>query len=403
MTPEWEQKIGMLPAQTGVYLMQDADAEVLYVGKAHSLRSRVRSYFREDPPLNPRIAALMKKVADIEYILTDSDIEALILESHLIKEHRPRYNVRLRDDKRYPYLKLTAEPYPRLMEVRRTEKDGARYFGPFTDTGAMRRTERLLRQIFHLRTCSYLLTGEDDIRPCLDHHLGLCDAPCNGSISPEDYGQQVEGAARFLRGQQEEVVRELQAEMESAAEALEFERAAQLRDQVQAVEKVVERQKIVSPADTQEDLIALARGPAIACAEIFFVRHGKVIGEQQVFLECTLEDPDQEVLTAFLEQYYAEATDWPQRVLVPEEPEEASLLAEWLTSRRGKKVELHVPQRGDKLKLVRHAERNAVEALSRRVAESASQRRLLEGLAERLGLDGAPERIASANSARPRA
>jgi excinuclease ABC subunit C len=397
MTQELNRKLATLPPQPGVYLLKNAGGEVLYVGKARSLRARVRSYFQESPPLAPRTAALVQKVADLEYILTDSEREALLLESHLIKEHRPRYNVRLRDDKRYPYLKLTAELYPQLLEVRQVEKDGARYFGPFVDSGAMRRTVQLLRQIFRLRTCSYRLTGQEDLRPCLDYHLGLCGAPCQGSISPEDYGKQVEGAVRFLRGQQEEIVRELRQEMEAAAEALDFERAAKLRDQMRAVEKVVERQKIVSPADTHEDLLALARGEEMACVEVFWVRHGKVIGEQPVAVECSAEDSDEEVLTAFLKQYYAEAPDIPPRLLLPCPLAEADLLSDWLTSLRGTRVELHVPQRGDKRRLLELVQRNAERGLEQLLLEQAQRKdRAEEGLTElrdRLKLDRPPRRI----------
>lgn len=397
MTQGLQQKLATLPSQPGVYLLKSAGGEVLYVGKARSLRSRVRSYFQEGQPLAPRMAALVQKIADLEYILTDSEREALILESHLIKEHRPRYNVRLRDDKRYPYLKLTSELYPQLLEVRRVEKDGARYFGPFVDSGAMRRTVQLLRQIFRLRTCSYRLTGQEELRPCLDHHLGLCGAPCNGSISPEDYGKQVEGAVRFLRGQQEEIVRELRQEMQAAAEALDFERAAKLRDQMRAVEKVVEQQKVVSPSDTHEDLLALARGEETACVEVFFVRHGKVIGEQHLAVECSPEDSDEEVLTAFLKQYYAEAPDIPPRLVLPCPLEEANLLNDWLTSLRGKRVELHVPQRGDRRRLLELVRRNAEQGLEQLLLEQAQRKdRAEEGLTElweRLNLDHPPRRI----------
>lgn len=397
MTPELEQKLAALPTQPGVYLMKGAGGEVLYVGKARSLRPRVRSYFQEGQPLSPRIAALVKKIVTLDYILTDSELEALILESNLIKEHRPRYNVRLRDDKEYPYLKLTAELYPRLVEVRQVEKDGGRYFGPFADAGAMRRTEQLVRQIFRLRTCSYHLIGNDNLRPCLDYHLGLCDAPCNASISPEEYGQQVEGAVRFLGGQQQEIVRRLRKEMEAAAEALDFERAARLRDQVRAVEKVVERQKVVSAADTHEDLLALARGEEVAWVEVFLVRHGKVIGEQHVLMECSAEDPDEEVLTAFLEQYYIAATEIPPRVLLPFPLEETDLLSEWLTALRGKKVELYVPQRGDKRHLLELVERNAELGLKQYLLEQAQRReRAEEGLMElrdRLNLPRTPRRL----------
>jgi len=396
-TADLEQKLASLPTQPGVYWMKDANGAILYVGKAKSLRSRVRSYFQEKQPRSPRLRAMVDKVADIDHILTDSEVEALILESHLIKQHRPRYNVKLRDDKRYPYLHLTNERYPRLVVARQVVQDGGQYFGPYTDSGAMRRTERLIRKIFRIRSCAYDLSGDHHVRPCLDHHLGRCDAPCADLISPEEYRTLVQGAARFLEGRQEHLRKELRAAMEEAAANLEFERAAKLRDQWQAVEKVVEKQKIASFSEGDEDYVALARRDDLAAVEIFFVREGKVVGDQHVLLEGGQEEAPADLLSAFLAQYYAEVTQLPDRVLVPEALEEAEVLAAWLTEQRGKKVEVHVPQRGHKRRLLELVAKNAELALEQLQLEQAQQRQWAEQavveLKERLGLPKNPIRI----------
>lgn len=389
--------LDLLPALPGVYLMKDAAGEVLYVGKARSLRQRVRSYFQPSQQHPPRIAALLRKVASIEHIVTDSEVEALILECNLIKKYRPRYNVRLRDDKRYPYLKLTAEPFPRLIEVRQVEPDGARYFGPYTDTTAMRHLEQVLRQVFRLRTCTYHLPSKERMRPCLDYHLGLCDAPCAGLISAAKYQKLVAGAAQFLSGRQEPLLCHLRAEMEAAAESLDFERAAKFRDHLRAVEKIVARQKIVSPRSFDADVIGLAQREGLTCAKVFFVREGKLVGQHHVLLDGTAEEEPTAVLSAFLQQYYAGAPQVPPQVFLPRRPENAETLAAWLTFRRGRTVRLHVPQRGDKRRLVELAEKNAHLTLEQYQAEQRQQRQRAEEavmeLRERLGLPRPPFRI----------
>jgi len=377
--------------------MRDAEGRVIYVGKAVNLHSRVRSYFAPSAQENPKIRRLVSQIADLEFIVTDNELEALILEANLIKAHRPRFNVRLRDDKRYPYILVTwAEPYPRVMLTRRVERDGNRYFGPFTSSSAVRETLDLLRRTFPYRTCGREITGKDH-RACLYYDLKLCLAPCIGVVSQEEYRAAIAGLIRFLEGHGEEVLADLERRMREAADRLEFERAAVLRDQLRAARQLLERQKIVAAVGADQDVIAFARSDGDACVQVFFIRDGKLLGREYFLLEGAEAEEDRDVLTAFLKQFYEDAAYVPQEVLLPEEVEEARVIEEWLRSRRGSKVVLRVPRRGRGRDLVRMAAENAAQMLetlrAQWQADSHRQEQALEELRVALGLPNRPSRI----------
>src|SRR3990172_2934101 len=285
-----QERLRALPTRPGVYLMKDARGEVIYVGKAISLRDRVRSYFSSPSGHAEKVRRLVSHITDFDIIVTDSELEALILECNLIKRHRPHYNVRMKDDKTYPYLRIDLQnPWPKVAITRRMEKDGARYFGPYADTGSVRRTLELLKKLFPYCNCNRVLAGTDK-RACLDYHIGRCLGPCIGATTPEEYRRVIDQVILFLEGKQETVVKQLRAKMEQSSEELQFERAAHLRDRIYAVERVVERQKITSAAAADQDIVAMARSNGDACVEIFFVRSGKLIGQEHFMLEGTREE-----------------------------------------------------------------------------------------------------------------
>jgi len=390
-------QIETLPRKPGVYLMHDAGGTVIYVGKAVDLRARVRSYFHASAWENPKVHAIVSDVADLEFIVTDSELEALILEANLIKQHRPRYNVRLKDDKRYPYIKITwADPFPRVLVTRRMEQDGSRYFGPFTSASAVHQTLDLLRKSFPYLTCNREITGHDE-RPCLYYDIKLCLGPCIGAVTQGAYRAMIRGLARFLEGRSEEVISDLEVRMEAAADEWDFEQAASLRDQLQAVQRVVERQKIVSSAGADQDVIAFAREESDACVQVFFIRGGKLLGREYFVLEGAQDEDEREVMAAFLKQFYEEAAYVPPEVLLPEQIEEALVIEQWLKGKRGAKVTLRVPRRGHKRELVALAAENAAETLAalraQWQADAHKHEQALTELQEALDLLRPPARI----------
>jgi len=390
-------KLQTVPTRPGVYLMKDRQGEVIYVGKAINLRNRVRSYFHASAEHSPKLRRMVDKITDLDFIVTDSEIEALILECNLIKEHRPRYNVRLKDDKRYPYIKITwQEDYPRIYVTRRMERGGARYFGPFTAVWAVHQTLDMLRRLFPYLTCKREITGQDK-RACLYYHIARCAGPCIGAVSKEEYRALIKRICLFLEGKAEEIVADLQAQMTSAAEDLDFEQAAGLRNQIKAVERVTERQKIVLAVGKDQDVIALAREDGDACVQVFFIRQGKLIGREYFVLDGTAEEDSAQIVASFVKQFYDEAAYVPPEILLPTEIEEARIIEAWLRDKRGSKVRLHVPQRGRKRELVQMAAENAVETLaSLRAQWLVDEGRSVEALAqlqEHLGLEEAPTRI----------
>ncbi len=392
-----QEKLDALPTKPGVYLMKDAGDTVLYVGKAVNLRSRIRSYFHASAEDNPKVRRLVASLADFDFIVTASELEALILESNLIKRHKPRYNVRLKDDKRYPYIKITwQEDFPRVLIVRRMERDGARYFGPFTAAWAVQQTLNTLRRVFPYLTCNRTITGLDE-RACLYLDIGLCLGPCIGAADRDTYRDMIDRLCRFLEGRSDEIVSDLEARMQGAADRWDFEQAAQLRDQLSAIQRVVERQKIVSAAMADQDAIAFARADGDACVQVFFIRHGRLIGREYFVLDGTADETDTEVITSFVKQFYDEAAYVPPEILLPHEIDEALVIQDWLQSRRGNKVVIKVPRRGHKRGLVEMAAENASETLghlrAQWIRDETRQSTALAELQDGLDLQSPPNRI----------
>ena len=390
-------KLDTVPARPGVYLMKDAQGRVIYVGKAVNLRSRVRSYFQRAGQQALKTRRLIAEVSDLDWIVTDNELEALILENVLIKRHHPRYNVRLRDDKTYPYIKIHwQDPFPRVTVTRRMVQDGAWYFGPYASAGAVRQTLDGLRRIFPYLTCRREITGRDE-RPCLYYHIQRCAGPCIGAVDQAQYRQMIEGMARFLRGESEEVLAELEARMRAAAEAWQFERAALYRDQIRAARRIIERQKVVSTTMADQDVIGLARQEGDACAQVFFIRRGKLIGRELFILEGVRDEEEAQVMASFLKRFYDQAAYVPPEILLPEPVEEAAVIEEWLSTKRGAKVTLRVPRRGQKRELVHMAMENASEMLAALRAQwQADKSKQVQALAElqaALGLAAPPARI----------
>ena len=389
--------LAALPVQPGVYLMKDAAGTILYIGKAASLRPRVRSYFQAGADHSPRIRLMVKRVETVDFKVTATELEALVLEANLVKEHQPRYNVRLRDDKRFPYLKLTDERFPQLVECRETARDGARYFGPYVDAGAMRTADKLIRQLYKIRSCTFDLIGGPQMRPCLDYHLELCDAPCAGLVGATTYNQKVERAAAFLRGETVGELERLEQEMQQAAEELEFERAAKLRDLIADVRKVLADQRIVSNRGLEADVFAVAQHDDLSCVQIFQVRNGKVLGDERVVYGDTADEIAGLPLRAYLLHYYATADPIPPLVLLSTPIEDPDIVAAWLTELAGRKVEVQVPERGERRQLTELVRENAADSLRRYLVDrdQAKQRAeaALTDLRDHLDLPRTPFRI----------
>ena len=374
----------MLPAKPGVYLYRDQGGEVIYVGKAVSLKHRVRSYFLSGAKHLPRTRLMLEKMVDFECIVTDSEVEALILEQNLIKEHRPRYNVMLKDDKSYPYLKVTLkENYPRVFITRRRVKDGSRYFGPYARVGAVNDTLRLLKRIFPLRTCKQKEPPVRE-RPCLNHHIKRCLGPCCGLTDRDSYRVVINEVCLFLEGRQDSLSKHLQTRMEEAAAKLDFETAARLRDQMQSVREVCEKQKVISDDFGDQDVVALARLTGEACIMVFFVRGGKLVGRDHFIMKGSEGLEDAAILQAFIKQYYSEVDFIPKNLLLSDKIiEEEAIIEEWLSGLKGAKVHLKTPSRGEKKQLVEMAAKNALLVLEQTQSESKTTRdRLATALAE---------------------
>jgi excinuclease ABC subunit C len=402
VTPDLQATLKKLPDRPGVYLMRDARGDVVYVGKAQSLRNRVRSYWQKATPIGEihRIRSVIDRVTEVEYTLTDSISEALLLEANLIKRYRPRFNVRLKDDKSYPYIKITkADDFPRVERTRKLVEDGSRYFGPYASASSVDESMNLVRRLFPFRTCTIdIEDGKRALaRPCLLYHIKRCQGPCIQAVSKDDYGAQISQIELFLEGRQESVVHALSADMKVASEKTDYERAATLRDKIRAIERTMESQKMAAFKRTELDLVGLARQDNQAAIQLFAIRGGKMIGRDVFLLDAVREAPDEEVLSSFLLQYYARATSIPPQVLVPAGLPDAGDLEAFLTARRGGPSRLAVPQRGEKRELMALATRNAGEFLAREqarwMADEGKTLGALEELAEALGLPGPPLRI----------
>ena len=362
-----QEELKKLPAKPGVYLMHDEKDEIIYVGKAISLKNRVRQYFQTSRNKGPKIERMVTHIARFEYIITDSELEALVLECNLIKEHRPKYNTMLMDDKTYPFIKVTVnEPFPRVMLARKMVKDKAKYFGPYTSAGAVKDTIELIRKVYKIRSCNRKLPRDIGLeRPCLNHHIHQCDAPCQGYISQEEYRKSIDEVIRFLNGDYDPVMKDLQKKMMDASDALEFEKAIEYRELLGSIKKIAEKQKITNTAGEERDVLAVATEGEDAVVQVFFVRGGRLIGRDHFYLKIANEETPSEILSSFMKQFYAGTPYIPSELMLPEEIEDASLLEEWLTKKRGHKVSLRVPKKGSKEKLVELAMKNAELVLSK--------------------------------------
>jgi len=391
-----EEQLKALPASPGVYLFKDDLGKVIYVGKAANISNRVKSYFGASGSLSSKIQQLVLKVNDLEFMVTDSEQEALILECNLIKKYHPRYNVRLKDDKTFPYLKIDiSEDWPGVYITRRFKNDGARYFGPFASAGSVRKTLRLVKKIFPFRSCTRSIDGTDK-RPCLDYYIHRCLGPCIGAVSKQEYREVINQVILFLQGKQELVLRELSSKMRASAQQLQFEKAVLLRDQIRAIERVIEGQRIAIALKGEQDVIAMVQNEGQAYVEVFFIRNNKLIGRDHFIMEGIHDEKPGQIMASFVKQYYASASYIPSVILLQYPVDEMSVLAEWLKERRGGKVKLQVPQRGAKKRLVNMVAENAAKGLLLAKAKQINLETITSGLQElkdRLCLPRIPLRI----------
>lgn len=356
-----QEELKKLPAKPGVYIMHDEKDAIIYVGKAISLKNRVRQYFQSSRNKGPKIEQMVTRIRRFEYIVTDSELEALVLECNLIKEHRPKYNTMLKDDKTYPYIKVTVgEEFPRILFSRTMKKDKSRYFGPYTSAGAVKDTIELMNKLFRLRVCNRNLPRDIGLeRPCLNYHIKQCDAPCQGYISREAYREQVDQALEFLNGNYKPILQMLEKQMMEASEALDFERAIELRDLLNSVKQVAQKQKITASDGEDKDVIAVSTDRKEAVVQVFFVRNGRLIGREHFYLQVAPHDNRSTIINSFLKQFYSGTPFIPKEIMLQEEIEDREVLEQWLSTKRNGKVYIRVPQRGTKEKLVELAEKNA--------------------------------------------
>ena len=356
-----QEELKKLPGKPGVYLMHDEKDAIIYVGKAISLKNRVRQYFQSSRNKGAKIEQMVTHISRFEYIVTDSELEALVLECNLIKEHRPKYNTMLMDDKSYPFIKVTVnEPFPRVMLARQMKKDKAKYFGPYTSAGAVKDTIELIRKLYHIRSCNRSLPKDiGKERPCLNYHIHQCQAPCQGYISQEEYRKSIEEVVRFLNGHYDLVLKELEEKMMAASDSLEFEKAIEYRELLTSVQKVAQKQKITDTAGDDRDIIAMASEGEDAVVQVFFIRSGRLIGRDHFYLKSAENDTEGEILSSFIKQFYAGTPYIPAELMLPEEIEDQDIIEEWLTARRERRVHLRIPKKGTKEKLVELAQKNA--------------------------------------------
>lgn len=395
---DFEQALKNLPDHPGVYIMKNSDGEIIYIGKAISLKNRVRQYFQSSKNHSPKVRAMVSHIAEFEYILVDSELEALVLECNLIKKHKPQYNVLLKDDKHYPYIKVTVnEEYPRVMMTRKFVKDGSKYFGPYTDVSAVRETIALIRRLYKIRTCDRNVEfGKAVGRPCLNYHIGRCIAPCTGEVSREEYMDMIKQILTFLSGKHDEILEGLRVKMEAASEKLDFERAAELRDRIISIQKIKEKQKIISSVLGDEDVIAFSRGDNGSCIEVFFIRGGKLLGRENFYFD-DIEEDEESLLSQFLMQFYMEREYVPKEILLQSEVSEVNIIESYLSNRRGSKVQIKVPKRGEKNDLIEMARKNAEAALEQLKYRMVKEKQMTLGAVEELqvilSLEELPNRI----------
>ncbi len=389
------EELKKLPAKPGVYLMHDASGEIIYVGKAVSLKNRVRQYFQESRNVTPKIEKMISRIAWFEYIVTDSELEALVLENNLIKEHEPRYNTMLKDGKTYPYIKATVqEPFPRLLFSRIVKRDGNKYFGPFTSAASVREAIELVNRIYHLRTCNRMKK-----RPCLYHDMGQCDAPCQSLIDEKTYREHFDGALRFLQGDTKDIKNDLNRKMLDASERMEFEEAAIYRDQLASIERVTERQKITSGEQKDRDILALARSGDEAVMQVFFIRDGKLLGREHYYLTGVESEAEEDVISSFIKQMYSGTPYLPDEIMTETEFSDSESILEWLSEKKGRKVRSIVPKRGTKEKLIELAQKNAKLVLEKDAEKLKRERERTIGAMEEieslLGMEGRLSRVES--------
>lgn len=398
-----QEHLKTLPSNPGVYLMKNKKGQVIYVGKAVSLKNRVRQYFQSSRNHSDKVKSMVKNIASFEYIMTDSELEALILECNLIKKYKPKYNILLRDDKTYPYIKITmAEDYPRVKKVRRVIKDGSKYFGPYTNVAAVNDTLEIIRDMYPIRTCNIDIDRaiKNRIRPCLNYHIKKCVGPCRGSVSKEEYGEMINEIIMFLSGKEENLISILEIKMKEASKNLEFEEAARYRDQINSLRDIMEKQKISNVQnDTDQDVIAMANFDEEACVQVFFIRNGKISGRENFMLEGVKDNNRSVILGSFIKQFYMSQEYIPKELIVEEEFMDMQIVEEMLSSKRGSNVYIRVPQKGEKKALVKMVRKNADEYLvkfddlnKKKYKRSVGA---LEELAELLNLDEKPRRIES--------
>ena len=394
-----QEELKKLPEKPGVYIMKDKNGQIIYIGKAVVLKNRVRQYFQSLANQTQKVRAMVPLIHEFEYIVTDTELEALILECNLIKKHRPKFNIQLKDDKTYPYIKVTMkEDYPRVLVTRRVEKDGAKYFGPYTSEFAVKETMDLIKKLFPARTCKRALTGKPiKERPCLNYYIYQCLGPCQGNVSKKEYRSLMIDICSFLGGKQEDILKRLEHDMKEASDKLEFERAAKIRDKINSLRHIAQKQKIISTAMEDQDIVAFARDEADSCIQVFFIRGGKLIGREHFILEGTSDETDNELMSAFIKQFYSSAAYVPKQIVLQEDIDEASIIERWLSSKSSSKAYIKVPRRGEKLRLVEMVKKNALIELARfrdRInKESILAKEGLERLSKILSLDKPLERI----------
>lgn len=394
-----KEKSSMLPDQPGVYIMKDKYEEIIYVGKGKSLKKRVRQYFQSTKNKHPKVAAMVRQIDDFEYIIVDNEVEALILEANLIKKHRPKYNILLKDDKQYPYIKVTLnEKYPRVIKTRRVLKDGAKYFGPYPNVYAVNDTIDIIREVYPLRVCNRNLekSGKKE-RPCLNFYIGKCLGPCQGNVDQDRYMDMVNEVIMFLSGKKEELMDLIESKMKQASLDLEFEDAAKYRDKLNSLNALQEKQTITTANDTDQDVIGIARGIEEACVQIFFIRNGKIMGREHFIVEDAFEEDRREIISSFLKQFYIGASYIPKEIIIEEDIEDQDVIATWLSEKKNAKVNIHSPQRGDKKRLVEMVKKNAIDMLDKYgdkfIKKSRENQRALNELKEVMNLDVELNRI----------
>ena len=398
-----QEHLKKLPDEPGVYLMKDENNTVIYVGKAISLKNRVRQYFQSSKNHSSKVKSMVKNIYSFEYIITDSELEALILECNLIKQYRPKYNVLLRDDKTYPYIKVTTnEDYPRVLKVRRVLKDKAKYFGPYTNITAVNDTLEIIRNTYPIRTCNIDIDKaiRNNVRPCLNKHIKKCVGPCTGDVSKEDYNKMVEEILMFLSGKEEKLIELLKEKMNKCAMEFNFEDAAIYRDKIRSLEDMIQKQKIDSgTSDLNQDIIAMARAHDEACVQVFFIRNGKIVGREHYILEGVMDSSRESILSSFVKQFYMAQDYVPKEILIEDEVEDSFVLEEWLSNKKGQRVSIKVPQKGEKKNLIEMVRKNAVEYLEKfsDMNKMKYQKSIgaLEELKEVIGLEEIPKRIES--------